>query len=1209
MIIGKWHDWQVIIICIHAVLSLPPTFSLFPSATRDVISGEILSMTCSASGEPAPQITWYHRGVLLTEEMSNGTVSINSVITASTTTSRLKVTSASIEDAGLYRYWAGNFLGNESRDITVNVIERPIIAGIVAKSSALNASNVTHGGNITLKEFHLVNLTCIASGLPTPAVKWMKDGIPLTNNSLRLLANSFSNVSGQSDSSHVTSTLTLNDIQLSDSGLYACQAVSGIVSSVLGVNVWTLEIAVSAHNECSDDPCQNGGICLDGIRTYVCQCWANESHVYTGQYCEIESKTHEPPSIIEGPKNMSVDIASSIHLQCKARGTPNPVVTWFRDQKAIEGPQSVGENYTIKEITPELRGVYHCQAENGIDMVKSEPATILISGLAQVSVQIVPVSTRKRRRRAISNSDIIVEQLELLAVNTVLMEADGMNLTIYSIKPDEDRSDQMIVTILSDNTTVPPNQIADASIDPLSRQLQEYSDIFPTVSFLIQQSQRFDGCPTIEDTTCSNVRPITWYQTEIGGVAHVKCPCGVNDDFINKLQASRVCGGTYSNGAAWEEPRCDVCKFSETREELCRLGLIENKAQLARELANVTQDTKDFKKEDVSLAVTLLGSVVESSETIQEKEVQIDVLSIVGDLTNISPEVLKETHAETGASNKVLNTVSVIANSANVSVEPFKFSSSSFGLVVEAVNNVDSYYPSVEGLIQQLINNSGDNISSFDVQLPRSIFQNGKNATRISSGIFANSALFQPRKAYLTQTGEVFTLVGSSVLSISVLGTTISGLDDSDRLEIEFSKTEFAAAEGKKASCRFWNFTNDESFGGWDDSGCVLLSENQTTAVCQCNHLTHFALLLDISPEKDTGPPTVNDQILTWVSYIGGCICIVCLVITIAVNIGVKALRTAIYNQLLVQLCLALTGLYSAFILGTFSSSVPVLCGIISALAHYFFLATFLWMASIAVHMFRSITQPFKGAIQSYQLLSTAICWVIPVFIVVFSLAPKYSNYMHDKFCRVYGYSFWIGAVVPFGIIYIFNWIVYIIVIIYLVQRPNMQKEEGKKNQQAKVNLIVGAVLSVLFGLGWGCGLLASTDVKVDYVRIPFEWVFTILSCAQGVIIFYIYCLRQTGVSKKLYQVVSRYISVSRKSETGHSSSTNPTESVKMKKSIDKGRSSLTPTIKSSSTAYSTIQAPIMRAHSQGEGSLGGSSCAGNEDIMLSVFEHEKEIA
>ena len=101
---------------------VPPTFSLFPSATRDVISGEILSMTCSASGEPAPQITWYHRGVLLTEEMSNGTVSINSVITASTTTSRLKVTSASIEDAGLYRYWAGNFLGNESRDITVNVI-------------------------------------------------------------------------------------------------------------------------------------------------------------------------------------------------------------------------------------------------------------------------------------------------------------------------------------------------------------------------------------------------------------------------------------------------------------------------------------------------------------------------------------------------------------------------------------------------------------------------------------------------------------------------------------------------------------------------------------------------------------------------------------------------------------------------------------------------------------------------------------------------------------------------------------------------------------------------------------------------------------------------------------------------------------------------------------------------------------------------------
>ena len=88
-----------------------------------------------------------------------------------------------------------------------------------------------------------------------------------------------------------------------------------------------------------------------------------------------------------------------------------------------------------------------------------------------------------------------------------------------------------------------------------------------------------------------------------------------------------------------------------------------------------------------------------------------------------------------------------------------------------------------------------------------------------------------------------------------------------------------------------------------------------------------------------------------------------------------RKLRCTLYNKLLVQLCLALTGLYITFILGTFSSSVPVLCGIISALAHYFFLATFFWMASIAIHIYRSIVQPFKLPFENHFEISGAICW------------------------------------------------------------------------------------------------------------------------------------------------------------------------------------------------------------------------------------------
>ena len=56
---------------------------------------------------------------------------------------------------------------------------------------------------------------------------------------------------------------------------------------------------------------------------------------------------------------------------------------------------------------------------------------------------------------------------------------------------------------------------------------------------------------------------------------------------------------------------------------------IESEALLASALANVTQDTVDFKKEDVSMSVTLLDTVANSSETVQEEVVSGDIVLVV----------------------------------------------------------------------------------------------------------------------------------------------------------------------------------------------------------------------------------------------------------------------------------------------------------------------------------------------------------------------------------------------------------------------------------------------------------------------------------------------------------------------------------------------------------------------------------------------------
>ena len=59
--------------------------------------------------------------------------------------------------------------------------------------------------------------------------------------------------------------------------------------------------------------------------------------------------------------------------------------------------------------------------------------------------------------------------------------------------------------------------------------------------------------------------------------------------------------------------------------------------------------------------------------------------------------------------------------------------------------------------------------------------------------------------------------------------------------------------------------------------------------------------------------------------------------------------------------------------------------------------------------------------------------------------------------------------------------------------------------------------LSLLFGLGWAVGLLASSDLP-DAVRYPAEWIFTLATAFLGVYLFVLYVLRSPE-ARKLWQL------------------------------------------------------------------------------------------
>ena len=50
----------------------------------------------------------------------------------------------------------------------------------------------------------------------------------------------------------------------------------------------------------------------------------------------------------------------------------------------------------------------------------------------------------------------------------------------------------------------------------------------------------------------------------------VNCPCG-NASSEEQLQATRYCGGDFTNGALWDTAGVSRCNFSDLAREICQL--------------------------------------------------------------------------------------------------------------------------------------------------------------------------------------------------------------------------------------------------------------------------------------------------------------------------------------------------------------------------------------------------------------------------------------------------------------------------------------------------------------------------------------------------------------------------------------------------------------------------------------------------------------
>ena len=126
------------------------------------------------------------------------------------------------------------------------------------------------------------------------------------------------------------------------------------------------------------------------------------------------------------------------------------------------------------------------------------------------------------------------------------------------------------------------------------------------------------------------------------------------------------------------------------------------------------------------------------------------------------------------------------------------------------------------------------------------------------------------------------------------------------------------------------------------------------------------------------------------------------------------------------------------------------------------------------------------------------------------SLPPPHSL-LHS--CRATEWPFWVGMIVPFILVTIFNWIMFILIMASIcshTKAPVTDKKEGSKINLLKTNFTIAATLAVVFGLGWALGLVA-TSLPVKELTFTFQVLFSIFVGAQGLLLFLLHGVRMGG--------------------------------------------------------------------------------------------------
>uniref|UniRef100_A0A3Q3BKV6 Adhesion G protein-coupled receptor B1a n=1 Tax=Haplochromis burtoni TaxID=8153 RepID=A0A3Q3BKV6_HAPBU len=377
----------------------------------------------------------------------------------------------------------------------------------------------------------------------------------------------------------------------------------------------------------------------------------------------------------------------------------------------------------------------------------------------------------------------------------------------------------------------------------------------------------------------------------------------------------------------------------------------------------------------------------------------------------------------------------------------------------------------------------------------------------------------------------------STVLNSKVLSVTIKPTPASLTVPfvVEFSHLYNGTTNH---TCISWDESDSSSLlGSWSARGCKTVLVDSFRTKCSCDRLSTFAILARLNPEMN-----MDKTQLPSVTLIVGCgVSSLTLLLLIIIYVSVWRYIRSERSVILINFCLSIISSNALILIGQTQTRNKILCTLIAALLHFFFLSSFCWVLTEAWQSYMAVTGRLRNRIIRKRFL--CLGWGLPALVVAISVGfTKAKGYGTSSYCWLSLEGGLLYAFVgPAAAVVLVNMVIGILVFNKLVSKDGITDMKLKERagqmtvplynmtlKCAKCGVISSADVSTtatsnamaslwsscvvlpLLALTWMSAVLAITDRRSAL----FQILFAVFDSLEGFVIVMVHCILRREVQE-----------------------------------------------------------------------------------------------